>query len=182
MSSQTLSKTWKSIWWIPFTKGILAIVAAVVALLWSRQTMTALVIIVGIIIGVILILHPGFSLHVIAIFMGVWLVLLGVFATSFALPLRLVTQKAWGWMFGGGISLFVLGIVILVHPGFGVVAMSWLLALGVLLYGVANLAIAVGIRKITSSISLAMRRNPHNTIIEGDVVDSPDTSAHPELK
>ncbi|MDN8913037.1 DUF308 domain-containing protein, partial [Staphylococcus aureus] len=81
-------------------------------LLWSRQTMTALVIIVGIyaiidsvmtlvnaqalhgmagtgfmkgwgiigiIIGVILILHPGFSLHVIAIFMGVWLVLLGVF-------------------------------------------------------------------------------------------------------
>ena len=48
MSSQTLSKTWKSIWWIPFTKGILAIVAAVVALLWSRQTMTALVIIVGI--------------------------------------------------------------------------------------------------------------------------------------
>ena len=52
----------------------------------------------------------------------------------------------------------------------------------VLLYGVANLAIAVGIRKITSSISLAMRRNPHNTIIEGDVVDSPDTSAHLELK
>lgn len=121
-------------------------------------------------------------MHVIAIFMGVWLVLLGVFATSFALPLRLVTQKAWGWMFGGGISLFVLGIVILVHPGFGVVAMSWLLALGVLLYGVANLAIAVGIRKITSSISLAMRRNPHNTIIEGDVVDSPDTSTRPELK
>ncbi|NCU15999.1 hypothetical protein GWR18_15265, partial [Lactobacillus paracasei] len=61
--------------------------------------------IIGIIIGVILILHPGFSLHVIAIFMGVWLVLLGVFATSVALPLRLVTQKAWGWMFGGSISL-----------------------------------------------------------------------------
>ena len=61
-------------------------------------------------------------------------------------------------------------------------AISWLLALGVLLYGVANLAIAIGIRKITSSISLAMRRNPRNTIIEGDVVDSPDTSTRPELK
>jgi len=100
MSSQTLSKTWKSIWWIPLTKGILATIAAVMAVLWSHQTMTALVVIVGIyaiidsvmtlinaqalhgmagtglmrgwgiigiIIGLILIIHPGFSLHVIAI-------------------------------------------------------------------------------------------------------------------
>ena len=207
MSSQTLSKTWKSIWWIPLTKGILATIAAVMAVLWSHQTMTALVVIVGIyaiidsvmtlinaqalhgmagtglmrgwgiigiIIGLILIIHPGFSLHVIAILIGVWLVLLGVAATAFALPMRLITQKAWGWMLGGGIGLFVLGIVILVHPGFGVVAMSWLLALGVLLYGLANLAIAVGVRKITNSISSAVRNNSRNTVIEGDVVDSPE--------
>ena len=215
MSSQTLSKTWKSIWWIPLTKGILATIAAVMAVLWSHQTMTALVVIVGIyaiidsvmtlinaqalhgmagtglmrgwgIIGIIicliLIIHPGFSLHVIAILIGVWLVLLGVAATAFALPMRLITQKAWGWMLGGGIGLFVLGIVILVHPGFGVVAMSWLLALGVLLYGLANLAIAVGVRKITNSISSAVRNNSRNTVIEGDVVDSPEASTHRELK
>ena len=215
MSSQTLSKTWKSIWWIPLTKGILATIAAVMAVLWSHQTMTALVVIVGIyaiidsvmtlinaqalhgmagaglmrgwgiigiIIGLILIIHPGFSLHVIAILIGVWLVLLGVAATAFALPMRLITQKAWGWMLGGGIGLFVLGIVILVHPGFGVVAMSWLLALGVLLYGLANLAIAVGVRKITNSISSAVRNNSRNTVIEGDVVDSPEASTHRELK
>ena len=215
MSSQTLSKTWKSIWWIPLTKGILATIAAVMAVLWSHQTMTALVVIVGIyaiidsvmtlinaqalhgmagtglmrgwgiigiIIGLILIIHPGFSLHVIAILIGVWLVLLGVAATAFALPMRLITQKAWGWMLGGGIGLFVLGIVILVHPGFGVVAISWLLALGVLLYGLANLAIAVGVRKITNSISSAVRNNSRNTVIEGDVVDSPEASTHRELK
>lgn len=215
MSSQTLSKIWKSIWWIPLTKGILATIAAVMAVLWSHQTMTALVVIVGIyaiidsvmtlinaqalhgmagtglmrgwgiigiIIGLILIIHPGFSLHVIAILIGVWLVLLGVAATAFALPMRLITQKAWGWMLGGGIGLFVLGIVILVHPGFGVVAMSWLLALGVLLYGLANLAIAVGVRKITNSISSAVRNNSRNTVIEGDVVDSPEASTHRELK
>ena len=215
MSSQTLSKTWKSIWWIPLTKGILATIAAVMAVLWSHQTMTALVVIVGIyaiidsvmtlinaqalhgmagtglmrgwgiigiIIGLILIIHPGFSLHVIAILIGVWLVLLGVAATAFALPMRLITQKPWGWMLGGGIGLFVLGIVILVHPGFGVVAMSWLLALGVLLYGLANLAIAVGVRKITNSISSAVRNNSRNTVIEGDVVDSPEASTHRELK
>ncbi|EGR97777.1 HdeD family acid-resistance protein [Cutibacterium namnetense] len=215
MSSQTLSKTWKSIWWIPLTKGILATIAAVMAVLWSHQTMTALVVIVGIyaiidsvmtlinaqalhgmagtglmrgwgiigiIIGLILIIHPGFSLHVIAILIGVWLVLLGVAATAFALPMRLITQKAWGWILGGGIGLFVLGIVILVHPGFGVVAMSWLLALGVLLYGLANLAIAVGVRKITNSISSAVRNNSRNTVIEGDVVDSPEASTHRELK
>ncbi|TKW73247.1 MAG: hypothetical protein DI580_00150 [Cutibacterium acnes] len=215
MSSQTLSKTWKSIWWIPLTKGILATIAAVMAVLWSHQTMTALVVIVGIyaiidsvmtlinaqalhgmagtglmrgwgiigiIIGLILIIHPGFSLHVIAILIGVWLVLLSVAATAFALPMRLITQKAWGWMLGGGIGLFVLGIVILVHPGFGVVAMSWLLALGVLLYGLANLAIAVGVRKITNSISSAVRNNSRNTVIEGDVVDSPEASTHRELK
>ena len=138
--------------------------------------------IIGIIIGLILIIHPGFSLHVIAILIGVWLVLLGVAATAFALPMRLITQKAWGWMLGGGIGLFVLGIVILVHPGFGVVAMSWLLALGVLLYGLANLAIAVGVRKITNSISSAVRNNSRNTVIEGDVVDSPEASTHRELK
>lgn len=108
--------------------------------------------------------------------------LLGVAATAFALPMRLITQKAWGWMLGGGIGLFVLGIVILVHPGFGVVAMSWLLALGVLLYGLANLAIAVGVRKITNSISSAVRNNSRNTVIEGDVVDSPEASPHRELK
>ena len=59
--------------------------------------------------------------------------------------------------------------------------MSWLLALGVFLYGVAHLAIAVGVRKITSSISSAVRRNPRNTVIEGDIVDSPETSTHREL-
>ncbi|MSS45516.1 hypothetical protein FYJ43_05560 [Cutibacterium sp. WCA-380-WT-3A] len=214
MSSQTLSKTWKSIWWIPFTKGILAVIAAVVAVLWSHQTMTALVMIVGIyavidsimtlvnakalhgiagarfmtvwgiigiIVGLILTIHPWFSLHVIAILMGVWLVLLGVAATGFALPMRLVTAKAWGWMLGGGVGLFILGIVVLVHPGFGVVAMSWLLALAVFLYGVANLAIAVGAHKITSSISSAVHRDPRNTIIEGDVVDSPEAPPHREL-
>ena len=214
MSSQTLNKTGKSIWWIPFTKGTLAIIAAVVALLWSHQTMTALVVIVGIyaivdsvmtlinaqavhgmagarfmrvwgiigiIVGLILIIHPGFSLHVIAILIGVWLVLLGVAATGFALPMKLVIKKAWAWMLSGGIGLFLLGIVVLVHPGFGVVAMSWLLALGVFLYGVAHLAIAVGVRKITSSISSAVRRNPRNTVIEGDIVDSPETSTHREL-
>ncbi|MDU7815329.1 MAG: DUF308 domain-containing protein [Bacillota bacterium] len=219
MSSQTLTKTWKSIWWIPLTKGILAIIAAVMAVVWSHQTMEALVVIVGvyaivdsvmtlinaqalrgmvgtgfmrawgiigIIIGLVLIVHPGFSLHVIAILIGVWLVLLGVAATGFALPMRFVTEKAWAWMLGGGIGLFALGIVILVYPGFGVVAMSWLLAIGVLLYGVANIAIAVSVHKITNSISSAVRRDPRNTLIEGEVVDSPatsqETSPHRELK
>ncbi|MGK2308580.1 HdeD family acid-resistance protein [Cutibacterium sp. V947] len=212
MSSQTLTKTWKSMWWIPLTKGILAIIAAVVAVVWSHQTMEALVVIVGvyaivdsimtlinahalhgmagtglmkawgiigIIVGLVLVIHPGFSLHVIAILIGVWLVLLGVAATGFALPMRFIAEKAWGWMLGGGVGLFVLGIIIVVHPGFGVVAMSWLLAIGVLLYGVANIAIAVGLRKVTSSIVSAVRRNPRNTVIEGEVVDSPNTSQEP---
>ena len=172
MSSQTLTKTWKSIWWIPLTKGILAIIAAVMAVVWSHQTMEALVVgtgfmrawgIIGIIIGLVLIVHPGFSLHVIAILIGVWLVLLGVAATGFALPMRFVTEKAWAWMLGGGIGLFALGIVILVHPGFGVVAMSWLLAIGVLLYGVANIAIAVSVHKITNSIS-SQETSPHREL------------------
>ncbi|MDO4411947.1 HdeD family acid-resistance protein [Cutibacterium sp.] len=219
MSSQTLTKTWKSIWWIPLTKGILAIIAGIVAVVWSHQTMEVLVVIVGIyaivdsimtlinaqalrgmagtglmnawgilgiIAGLVLTIHPGFSLHIIAVLIGVWLVLLGVTATGFALPLRFVTKRVWGWMLGGGIGLFVLGIVILVHPGFGVVAMSWLLAIGVLLYGAANIAIAVGVRKITASISSTVRRDPRNTVIEGEVVDSSETSqatsAHRELK
>lgn len=215
MASQTLSRTWKSIWWIPLVKGILAVIAAVAALVWSQQTMTALVVIVGIyaivdsimtllnaralhgmagtgfmwlwgivgiVVGIVLIVHPGFSLKAIAILLGVWLVLLGIAATGFALPMRFVTERAWAWMLGGGIALFVLGIVILVHPGFGVVAMSWLLAIGVLLYGGANIAIALGVRAITNSISSTVRRNPRNTVIEGEVVDTPETSDHRELK
>ena len=64
--------------------------------------------------------------------------------------------------------------------------MSWLLAIGVLLYGIANIAIAVGVHKIANSISSAVRRDPRNTLIEGEVVDSPatsqETSPHRELK
>lgn len=206
MSTDVLARNLKSLWWLPMAKGVLAVVAGVVALLWPGPTLAALVVvlgayvvvdsvlnlvnaralrglpggrvmivfgIVGILVGALMLWHPGPVLHIVVTLIGAWVALVGLLLVAVSLPLMPLTRRAWLWPLLGGVVCLGLGVAGLVHPGFGAAALGWLVGIGVIAYGAAHIGLAVGLRKLTGSIARAADEQLP-TVIEGQVVPDPD--------
>lgn len=148
---------------------------AVITLIWSLRARglpgtRALVVwgVVGVLAAALMLWHPGPVLRLVVVLIGVVLVLGGLLLGAVAVPLVPLTRRAWiGPVIGGVVSLG-LGLACLLHPSFGVSAMSWLIGLGMLVYGLVHVGLSVGLRRL-STRPVAAEDSP--TTIEGEVVE-----------
>jgi uncharacterized membrane protein HdeD (DUF308 family) len=93
--------------------------------------------VVGVALGVLTLLWPGITAGVLAIVVGAWAVLTGL------ADLWLATQQHGGWSLAliGAIAV-VAGILVMIRPGAGAVAIAWAIGLYAIVSGVLLLVAA----------------------------------------
>lgn len=168
-------------WWAIMLRGLFALVLAVCAVFWPQKTMGILIkllgayflvdglaggigayrsgdkgsslmqVIVSLTIGLVLLLWTGVSAKLFLIMVGVWLLIQGVgmFLSSRKLDPSDAERGLMG-LIGGVMAL--IGIVFVFWTDTGVVAVSWLLALGALVIGTLLIYLATRLKRLETRI------------------------------
>jgi len=131
-----------------FVDGILMIVGAIRAASGSHHThwwWQILGGLVGIAAGVLTWIWPGITALTLAIFVGAWAFVTGIFELATAIRMRSALPNEWLWIVNGVLSI-LLGIFIAIFPGAGLVAFTWMLGFYALLAGIAMIALGFRLR------------------------------------
>ena len=163
-------------WWVFLVRGIIAILFGLVALFYPGITLSALVLlfgayalvdgvfalvaalgagrdgwwwyllegIVGIAAGILTFLYPGITGIALVYIIAFWAILTGVFEiiAGFELPF----SRDWLWALAGVLSV-IFGVLVLISPGSGALAIVWVIGIYALLFGVAAIAFAIRLRR-----------------------------------
>ena len=126
--------------------GIFAIVAAVRAA-ERHERWGAMVIegIVGILAGLVAIFIPIAAALALVLVVGAWAFVTGILELVGAVKLRREIADEWLLVIDGVLSI-LLGLLMLIFPGAGLVALVWIIGIYALLFGIALIALAVRLR------------------------------------
>jgi uncharacterized membrane protein HdeD (DUF308 family) len=127
--------------------GILAIVAA---LRTGGDYVWGLLLegVVGILAGLLALTWPGLTALVLLYIIAAWAILSGVLEVVSATRLRRVIDNEWAWIAGGALSI-LFGIVVLVAPGAGALALVWLIGAYAIIFGFTLFALAWRVREFS---------------------------------
>ena len=126
--------------------GILAVVAAFRSS--SRGMRRPLLLIegvIGILFGLVALLFPGLTALALLYIIAFWAILSGISRVVMAIMLRREIENEWSIALSGVLSV-VLGIVLLLLPGVGPLAYTWLIGLLALALGIALIVYAFRVR------------------------------------
>jgi uncharacterized membrane protein HdeD (DUF308 family) len=99
--------------------------------------------------GLIVIRHPGGSLTVIALAIGIYLVLGGVMKAVSAFD----TNVGRGWLLAGALLDLAIGVLIVAWPQFGVSSLAVVVGIALVLRGVLESASAFALRSINEGVA-----------------------------
>ncbi|RMH61416.1 MAG: HdeD family acid-resistance protein [Bacteroidetes bacterium] len=111
-------------WWLLLLQGVLGVVAAVLAVAWPEITALVLLALVA-----------------------AWAILTGVIEIILAVRLRRDIEGEWLLGLGGLLSV-VFGVLLVVLPSAGLLALAWLVGLWAIVYGLTLAALAFKLRKM----------------------------------
>jgi uncharacterized membrane protein HdeD (DUF308 family) len=114
---------WAGPWWSILTKGIIAIVFGVIAVLW-----------------------PGITLLTLVILFGAFFLIDGIFTIVISTKHRKI-QKQWRWSLAAGIAGLALGIIVLSMPIVSEIVLIYVVAAWAIIMGVLGIINAVRMRK-----------------------------------
>lgn len=96
---------------------------------------------VGLATGAISVLYPGLTALALILLMGANALVSGVFEIIGAIRLRKSLRNEWLLILAGGLSV-VFGLLVLIFPGLGALALVWMIGAYAILHGVLLLALA----------------------------------------
>jgi uncharacterized membrane protein HdeD (DUF308 family) len=99
--------------------------------------------------GVLAIFYPGLTALALVLVMGVNALFTGALEIAVAIRLRQVLQREW-LLILSGIASIVFGVLVVLFPGAGALAMVWLISFYAVLTGVLLLALAFKLRSLES--------------------------------
>ena len=126
--------------------GILALAHAIMGGNVGSRWWLALIGVLGIIVGLLTFLMPGVTALVLLVFIATWAIVLGIFQIAGAIRLRKEIDNEWTLILGGVLSM-LFGLVLLVAPGAGAVALIWVIAAYAILFGVLLVALSLRLKK-----------------------------------
>ncbi len=168
------------VWWKFMLRGVLAGMLGIFALFWPTASFTILArvvglycvadalsglmggprpdrgaylpqVVAGLVVGGILLFWPGTSVRTLLMVFGAWAIFTGV-SQIVAARRTSVDDAARGLMTGIGVTAAVIGLVLLIWPGSGVVAISWFIAFGALLFSTLMIFLALRLRRLQQRI------------------------------
>jgi uncharacterized membrane protein HdeD (DUF308 family) len=128
--------------------GIFAIVAS-----FSRSTESrgplALLGVLSLIVGIVLVRHPFGGVVTLALFIGIWLVCVGVVRLIEALAIR----EGRGWNLLVALVEIAAGVVIVSSPDIGVKTLALLIGIAFILRGIGLCIVAWGLRDVRRAVA-----------------------------
>lgn len=125
--------------------GVMAIVAAIQGGSLAPRWWMAVVGVLGVIAGFILFLRPGFGAFALLMLIGIMAIVRGIFEIVGAISLRKQITGEW-LLILGGIASIIFGMIVMMFPGAGALAMVWLIAAYSVVIGILFCALAFRLR------------------------------------
>lgn len=173
------------IWWAVALRGILAVLFGIIALIFTGQTLLALVYvfgafallsglmeivtavrageahvrwgwlavagIVGVAAGIVSFVWPGITALALLFVIAAWAIISGVAEIAFALSWPDTLAHPWLAALSGAISV-VFGILLVVWPRSGVIALTWLVGIYAIIYGATQLYYAYRLQALQREV------------------------------
>jgi uncharacterized membrane protein HdeD (DUF308 family) len=114
--------------------------------------------VVGVLAGLATFVFPGLTALVLLYIIAFWAVLTGVLEVVAAVRLRRAISNEWGLIVGGVLSV-LFGIVLIVSPGAGALAVVFLIGIYAVLFGVTLLAMSWRLRSHAQQLSADGQRS-----------------------
>jgi uncharacterized membrane protein HdeD (DUF308 family) len=102
--------------------------------------------VVGIVAGVLTFVMPGVTAIALLIMIAVWAIVSGVFQIVAAIRLRKEIANEWMLILSGALSV-VFGVLMIISPGAGALAVLWLIGSFAMAFGVLLVILAFRLRK-----------------------------------
>jgi uncharacterized membrane protein HdeD (DUF308 family) len=125
--------------------GVLALAHAIMGGNMGSRWWLALVGVAGIAAGILTFMWPGVTALVLLVFIAIWAIVLGVFQIVGAVRLRKEIDNEWLLILSGVLSV-LFGVVMLVAPGAGAVALIWVIGAYALVFGLLLVGFALKLR------------------------------------
>jgi uncharacterized membrane protein HdeD (DUF308 family) len=126
--------------------GILALIAAFRSSGHGmRRPLLLIEGVIGILFGIVALFWPGLTALTLVYIVAFWAIFSGIARIVMAIMLRRETENEWSIAFSGVLSV-ILGIVLILLPGAGLLAYTWLIGLLALALGIALIVYAFRVR------------------------------------
>ena len=101
----------------------------------------------GISVGLITFFWPGITALALLYLIAAWSIVTGILELMVAVWMQRVIRNEWMLLLGGIASMLV-GVLLALRPGMGLVAVTWLIGVYALIFGVLLLALALQWRRL----------------------------------
>jgi uncharacterized membrane protein HdeD (DUF308 family) len=126
--------------------GIFAIAAAFRGGAAQSRWWLILIGILGIAAGLFTFMWPGLTALVLAIFIGIWSLIHGIFEIVGAIKIRKEIDNEWWLILSGALSV-LFGLVMLVRPGAGALALIWVIGTYAIIFGALLVAFSFRLKR-----------------------------------
>lgn len=125
--------------------GLFAAMGAVRAGSDSRALL-ALEAILGILVGLLTLVWPGATLLAVTILIGVWALVTGIAQIVSAVRLRKEIKGELLYILSGAVSV-LFGLMVLIWPVSGALAVAWIIGIYAILFGILLIALSLRVRR-----------------------------------
>jgi uncharacterized membrane protein HdeD (DUF308 family) len=174
MSAFPLLDAFSKNWWVLLIRGIIAVLFGIMAFALPGLTLLTLVLLYGIFaladgltalfiggssrawwmllvgllgigVGIFTFIYPGITAVALLYLIAAWAIVRGVFEVLTAIQLRKEISHEWTLIIGGILSI-LLGVVLILNPAAGALAMVWVIGAYALVIGVMMIVLAFRLR------------------------------------
>lgn len=137
--------------------GVLAVIYSIGAAEahepWWPFLLTGLL---GIAAGLLTLRWPGITALTLLLIIAYWSILTGILQIVGAVRLRREVQGEW-WLILGGIASVVFGVLLVMFPGSGALAVVWLIGIYAIIFGIALLMLGFRLKGFVDHVPARAR-------------------------
>jgi uncharacterized membrane protein HdeD (DUF308 family) len=107
--------------------------------------------VLDVIVGFLLLKYPGITIVLFSLFIGFWLLFRGFNVISISFQVKKMEDSNWFWILLFGILVVIFAFMAIINPLIGASYLVITLALAIMFAGIANIFLALRLRKVKST-------------------------------